>query len=149
MRAGAVAGVEHLAHPIAVARLIMDRTPHVLLVAEGAEKFAKAQGIPLVPNEYFITPERREKYQKWRSRQTSQPEPHLGPHLGTHFGTTGAVALDARGNLAAGTTTGGTSWKLPGRVGTRRFSAPAPMPATIWAAPCLRVESGNTSSVTR
>jgi beta-aspartyl-peptidase (threonine type) len=108
LQAGSVAAVHHIAHPISLARLVMERTKHVMLVADGAEEFAQSQGIALVPNSYFITPSRQRKYEQWKSQ-----------HSGTagHLGTTGAVALDIDGNLAAGTTTGGTSWKLPGRVG--------------------------------
>lgn len=109
LKAGSVAAVEHIAHPISLARLVMERTTHVMLVGGGAEKFAEDQGIKLVPNSTFITPERRKKYEQWKAQHEEQ-----GSH---HLGTTGAVALDLHGNLAAGTTTGGTSWKLPGRVG--------------------------------
>lgn len=109
LQAGSVAAVEHIAHPISLARLVMERTPHVMLVAGGAEAFAKAQGMQLVPNSYFITASRRQKYEQWKAHHSAAASGHLG--------TTGAVALDIHGNLAAGTTTGGTSWKLPGRVG--------------------------------
>jgi beta-aspartyl-peptidase (threonine type) len=109
LQAGSVAAVEHIAHPISLARLVMERSTHVMLVGNGAEKFAETQGIKLVPNSYFITDSRRLKYEHWKAE-------HSGDVSG-HHGTTGAVALDSHGNLAAGTTTGGTSWKLPGRVG--------------------------------
>ncbi|HEY1501247.1 MAG TPA: isoaspartyl peptidase/L-asparaginase [Acidobacteriaceae bacterium] len=109
LKAGAVAAVEHIAHPISLARLVMERTSHVMLVGDGAEKFAQAQGIQLVPNSDFITAERRQKYEQWKAQH--------GTAVSSHHGTTGAIALDIHGNLAAGTTTGGTSWKLPGRVG--------------------------------
>lgn len=111
LKAGAVAAVQHIAHPISLARLVMDRSPHVMLVAEGSEKFATSLGIETVPNSYFITRSRNEKYQQWlRSHVTPGNDRK-------HHGTTGAVGLDRNGNLAAGTSTGGTSWKLPGRVG--------------------------------
>jgi beta-aspartyl-peptidase (threonine type) len=109
LQAGSVAAVEHIAHPISLARLVMERTSHVMLVGEGAEKFAQSQGIALVPNSTFITPSRQRKYEQWKLQHNGASSSHLG--------TTGAVALDMQGNLAAGTTTGGTSWKLPGRVG--------------------------------
>jgi beta-aspartyl-peptidase (threonine type) len=109
LQAGSVAAVEHIAHPISLARLVMERTPHVMLVGAGAEKFAQAQGIKLIPNNYFITAHRREQYKQWKAHHLTEESKHLG--------TTGAIALDSQGNLAAGTTTGGTSWKLPGRVG--------------------------------
>jgi beta-aspartyl-peptidase (threonine type) len=107
--AGSVAAVEHIAHPISLARRVMERTSHVMLVGVGAEQFAKSQGIQLVPNSYFITAAQREKYEKWKAQHNDEAS--------GHHGTTGAIALDSHGNLAAGTTTGGTSWKLPGRVG--------------------------------
>lgn len=109
LQAGSVAAVEHIAHPISLARLVMERTPHVMLVGAGAEKFAQTQGIKLVPNSYFITTRRREQYEQWKAHHEV-----TGPR---HLGTTGAIALDTHGDLAAGTSTGGTSWKLPGRVG--------------------------------
>jgi beta-aspartyl-peptidase (threonine type) len=107
LQAGSVAAVEHIAHPISLARLVMERTPHVMLVSAGAEAFAQSQGIKLEPTSYFISPRRREQYEQWKLHHT--PPRHLG--------TTGAVALDAKGDLAAGTTTGGTAAKMPGRVG--------------------------------
>jgi beta-aspartyl-peptidase (threonine type) len=109
LQAGSVAAVEHIAHPISLARMVMERTHHVMLVGAGAEEFARAQGIELVPNSTLITQSKREKYEHWKAQQN-------GTTSG-HHGTTGAIALDIHGNLAAGTTTGGTSWKLPGRVG--------------------------------
>lgn len=114
LQAGAVAAVHHIAHPISLARLVMERTRHVMLVGDGAEEFAQAQGIGLVPNDYFITESQRLKFEQWKAQHSG-----AAGHLGApgHLGTTGAIALDAHGNLAAGTTTGGTSWKLPGRVG--------------------------------
>jgi L-asparaginase / beta-aspartyl-peptidase len=111
LKAGSVAALHHIAHPISLARLVMDRSRHVMLVGEGAEKFAKSQGVKTVPNSYFITASRRDKYEQWLHSTKSAPS---DVH---HHGTTGAIALDRDGNLAAGTTTGGTPWKLPGRVG--------------------------------
>jgi beta-aspartyl-peptidase (threonine type) len=109
LQAGSVAVLEHIVHPISLARIVMERTHHVMLVGAGAEEFARSQGMALVPNSYFITESRRRKYEQWKT----QPKDVVSHHLGT----TGAIALDIHGNLAAGTTTGGTSWKLPGRVG--------------------------------
>jgi beta-aspartyl-peptidase (threonine type) len=109
LQAGAVAALEHIAHPISLARMVMERTHHVMLVGTGAEEFAQSQGMALVPNSYFITANRRRKYEQWKTQHKDEASHHLG--------TTGAIAVDTHGNLAAGTTTGGTSWKLPGRVG--------------------------------
>ena len=99
LAAGAVAGVRRLPNPIDAARLVMERSPHVLLVGEGAEAFAAREGLPLVDAAYF----------------TRRPTASLGAE--EKYGTVGAVALDRAGNLAAGTSTGGTARKLPGRVG--------------------------------
>ncbi len=103
---GAVAGVEHVPHPISLARIVMEKTPHVLLAYDGAEKFAQKMGIKLVPPEYFDTPER---YKQWQDYKKKLEE---GKH-----GTVGCVALDEYGNLAAGTSTGGMTNKMPGRIG--------------------------------
>ncbi|HXY96919.1 MAG TPA: isoaspartyl peptidase/L-asparaginase [Steroidobacteraceae bacterium] len=119
-RAGAVAGVHHVKNPIDLARLVMDKSPHVLLAGQGAEEFALAQGVLLVPESYFITPERvRELEQAKRSaaeRTPTAPLP-LRPAAPRGMGTVGAVALDAQGHLAAATSTGGLTNKLYGRIG--------------------------------
>jgi beta-aspartyl-peptidase (threonine type) len=101
---GAVAGVQHVPHPISLARLVMEKTPHVLLAGIGAEKFAKKMGIKLVPSSYFDTPLR---YKQWQDHK-KKTEKH---------GTVGCVARDSYGNLAAGTSTGGMTDKMPGRIG--------------------------------
>ncbi len=103
---GAVAGIEHIAHPISLARLVMEKTPHVLLAYGGAEEFAKKMRIELVPNSYFDTPERKKQLEEYMKKIKE----------GNH-GTTGCVALDEYGNLAAGTSTGGMTGKMPGRIG--------------------------------
>ncbi len=103
---GAVAGVEHIAHPISLARLVMEKSPHVLLAYGGAEEFAKKMGVELVPNSYFDTQERKKELDEYMKEMKE----------GNH-GTCGCVALDEYGNLAAGTSTGGMTGKLPGRVG--------------------------------
>lgn len=101
---GAVAAVHHVAHPISLARLVMEKSPHVLLVAGGAEAFAHQMGVDLVPSTFFDTPE--------RYRQLISAKQRAKEH-----GTVGCVALDGHGNLAAGTSTGGMTNKMPGRVG--------------------------------
>ncbi len=103
---GAVAGVEQIAHPISLARLVMEKSPHVLLAYQGAEQFAKKMGVQLVPNSYFDTIERKRQLDEYLKEQKE----------GNH-GTCGCVALDEYGNLAAGTSTGGMTGKLPGRIG--------------------------------
>ena len=115
LQAGAVASVSHIANPISLARMVMERTKHVLLVGTGAEDFARSQGVELVSPYYFYNEREWKRYQeKAASEQKKQSSAAAG---GKIFGTTGAVALDQAGNLAAGTTTGGTTYKMPGRVG--------------------------------
>ena len=101
---GAIAGVTTVKNPISTARLVMTDTKHVLLVGRGADAFAASKEVPLVTPDYFLSN---------RLRQTEISEGSDEPH----FGTVGCVALDTSGNLAAGTSTGGTAKKLPGRVG--------------------------------
>jgi isoaspartyl peptidase/L-asparaginase-like protein (Ntn-hydrolase superfamily) len=98
-RAGAVACVRRIRNPVLAARAVMERSAHVLLAGAGAERFARRHGLAMVPPEYFVT---RGQEQALRQRL---------------HGTVGAVALDAAGHLAAATSTGGRSGKLPGRVG--------------------------------
>jgi isoaspartyl peptidase/L-asparaginase-like protein (Ntn-hydrolase superfamily) len=114
-RAGAVAGVSGVRNPIRLARLVMDRTPHVLLAGVGAEDFARECALPFEPADYFITPEQREKLRKVKGAKSAAQ--HEAGGLTTIIGTVGAVALDRHGHLAAGTSTGGLTGKRPGRVG--------------------------------
>jgi beta-aspartyl-peptidase (threonine type) len=115
-RAGAVASVRHVKNPVDLARRVMEKSRHVLLVGVGAEEFALEEGIPLVPNRYFRTDERRQQLEsEQRGRRVSDLMPSGGP-IGTQ-GTVGAVAVDKHGNLAAATSTGGMTNKRQGRVG--------------------------------
>lgn len=109
--AGAVARVRHVKNPVDLARRVMEQSKHVLLVGSGAEEFALEQGMKLVPNEYFRTEDRR------RQLEAEQRGERLPDLLPAPQGTVGAVALDREGNLAAATSTGGMTNKLPGRVG--------------------------------
>jgi beta-aspartyl-peptidase (threonine type) len=111
LAAGAVAGVRHVRNPIDLARLVMDRSAHVLLSGAGAEEFALGQGVELVPGDYFYTKRRWQQLEKARAG-----EHHSAAEIG-YFGTVGAVALDRSGNLAAATSTGGMTNKRWGRVG--------------------------------
>jgi beta-aspartyl-peptidase (threonine type) len=109
-RAGAVACVRHVKNPIDLARRVMEKSRHVLLVGAGAEEFALEEGITLVPNEYFQTLERRQQLEAaQRGQRISE--------LVASQGTVGAVALDEQHNLAAATSTGGMTNKRQGRVG--------------------------------
>jgi beta-aspartyl-peptidase (threonine type) len=102
LRAGAVAAVSRIRNPVLAARAVMEQSRHVLLVARGAERFARKHGVRMAPASYFHTGMRLAAVRK---------------KLKGHHGTVGAVALDAHGNLAAATSTGGYTGKLPGRVG--------------------------------
>jgi L-asparaginase / beta-aspartyl-peptidase len=115
LRAGAVAAVQRIANPISLARLVMEKTPHVLLVSQGAEQFAQSQGVALVSPYYFFNSREWERYQKLKASNGKSDAASV--QSGDVHGTVGVVALDQQGNLAAGTSTGGTTWKMPGRVG--------------------------------
>lgn len=112
---GAVAAVRTVRHPITLARHVMEQTRHVLLVAEGAERFAAEQGLERVDNAWFDTPRQRRAWE--RARQASPQTQSRAASDPGHYGTVGCVALDQHGNLAAGTSTGGIHNKRPGRVG--------------------------------
>jgi L-asparaginase / beta-aspartyl-peptidase len=112
LRAGAVAGLHRIKNPIRAARAVLEKCPHMMLISDGAERFAHAQGIPLCDPETLISPAEREAWQ--RCRNNSHASEH---HRGHEQGTVGAVALDDQGRLFAATSTGGTCCKLPGRVG--------------------------------
>jgi beta-aspartyl-peptidase (threonine type) len=109
LSAGAVGGLKHIRNPIKLARLVMEKSPHVMLVGEGAEEFAKQNGIELVDSSYFFTQKRWDAHLKGlEEEKVSADEKH---------GTVGAVALDNFGNLAAATSTGGTTNKRWNRIG--------------------------------
>ncbi len=107
LKAGAVAGLRDVKNPVKAARLVMDSTKHVFLIAEGASAFAKSHGLDIVNNSYFSTDERTAQNERI-NKGTEDPYP---------VGTVGCVALDMNGNLAAATSTGGMSGKKWGRVG--------------------------------
>jgi L-asparaginase / beta-aspartyl-peptidase len=117
-RAGAVAAVLHVKNPIELARLVMDKSPHVLLVAGGAEEFALEQGMALVPRSYFRTEQREQQLEESLRAEKAGRGAGTGASGGRGGGgTVGAVALDRAGNLAAATSTGGLTNKRQGRVG--------------------------------
>jgi L-asparaginase / beta-aspartyl-peptidase len=119
LKAGAVANLQHIENPISLARMVMEKSKHVLLDGPGAEVFAKQNGVELVDQKYFYT-ERR--WQELQQEKNKQKNADLGggkkPITGENkHGTVGAVALDQAGNLAAATSTGGTTNKKVGRIG--------------------------------
>jgi len=118
-KAGAAAGLHRVKNPITLARAIMDRSKHVMMVGDGAEIFAKEQGIALVDPSWFRTEKRWRALQKaLEEEQRAQASNVLPAWPGkAYFGTVGALALDAQGRLAAGTSTGGMTNKRYGRVG--------------------------------
>jgi N4-(beta-N-acetylglucosaminyl)-L-asparaginase len=121
---GAVAALEHIAHPISVARRVMEKTPHVLLVGDGALQFALEQGFP---REELLTPQSRAAWQAWLKDNHYKPVANsevrtYGRDLGLPGGernhdTLGILAVDARSNLSGACTTSGMAWKMRGRVG--------------------------------
>jgi beta-aspartyl-peptidase (threonine type) len=144
-KAGAVAGVTRTRHPISLARAVMDNSPHVFLVGQGADQFARTHGLEQVDPSYFFTERRWRSLERELKRQglPVPPRPAGAPltpdaaaalahdegptgafevraelaHDEGKHGTVGVVALDSRGNIAAGTSTGGTTAKRWGRVG--------------------------------
>lgn len=115
-RSGSVAAVHTVRNPITLARAVMDKSEHVMMVGAGAEKFATEQGLPLVDPSYFRTEKRWQQLQKIL-REEANKVASTDPEYIKHTGTVGAVALDVDGYLAAGTSTGGMTNKRWGRVG--------------------------------
>lgn len=122
LRYGAVANLRRVRNPISLARQVLDG-PGTFLVAEGAERFAAAAGVPLIDNGELVVERERRLWEAWRAGQAAQAQygaPQQGPEgahaVGGHD-TVGAIALDAAGNLVAANSTGGTPFKLPGRIG--------------------------------
>jgi beta-aspartyl-peptidase (threonine type) len=114
LRAGSVANVHKVKNPILLARAVMEKSQHVMLVGDGAEAFAESIGMTLVDPKYFYTQERWQQLQDaLKAEQAEKVDPAKAPH----HGTVGAVALDKSGHLAAGTSTGGMTNKRYGRVG--------------------------------
>src|SRR5215510_5000394 len=132
LKAGAAAAITRTRHPITLARAIMEKSPHVMLAGDCADAFARQQGLELVDPSYFFTERRWQELERTLKqlgdpipdRPAGAPKPQsalvgspVTPDEGHEFGTVGVVALDSRGNLAAGTSTGGTTAKRWGRVG--------------------------------
>jgi beta-aspartyl-peptidase (threonine type) len=131
LKAGAVAGVTRTRHPISLARAVMDKSPHVMLIGAGADAFAAQAGLEQVDPSYFFTERRWQGLIKQLKKENrpiparpagAPPEPAepisaIEPPDAHKYGTVGVVALDKQGNIAAGTSTGGVQAKLWGRVG--------------------------------
>lgn len=116
-KAGAIAGISRLKNPISAARLIMEKSEHVFMIGEGAERFCRDQGMNLVNPLYFWTERAWKQMQEAEAaaeKKAARLENSADPG---HFGTVGAVACDRVGDLAAGTSTGGITYVRPGRVG--------------------------------
>lgn len=112
-QAGAIAGINRVKNPISGARAIMEKSEHVFMIGEGAERFCRDQKLEMVSPLYFWTDKAWKQLQDADAKKTAATDAS-DP---AHFGTVGAVALDAKGNLAAGTSTGGINYVRPGRVG--------------------------------
>ena len=123
LRAGAVAGVTHVRNPISLARLVMERSPHVLLSGDKAEEFAQLHDVEMVEPSYFYTERRWQQLEQAREEERREGGAEGGasaapsPGNASKFGTVGVVALDRQGNIAAGTSTGGMTNKKWGRIG--------------------------------
>ena len=159
MRAGGVACVERLRNPIHAARLVLDKSPHVYFVGRGAEEFAQAHGMELIDNSELVLDRERLRLEDAQAKERAGlpdltfagddkfPETAVG--LASHD-TVGAVALDQKGNIAAGTSTGGTLNKSPGRVGDSSLigcgcyadNASAAVSLTGWGEPIMKLVLG-------
>ena len=150
LRTGGVACVERLRNPIHAARLVLDHSPHVYFVGTGAERFARQHGMALVDNTELIVPRERERLMAFQKAELegATDTTFSGP-LDSHD-TVGAVALDADGNIAAGTSTGGTLSKAPGRVGDSSLigcgcyadNLSAAVSLTGWGEPIMKLVLG-------
>jgi beta-aspartyl-peptidase (threonine type) len=112
LRSGSAATLQRVKNPIQLARKILEHCPHMMLVAEGAERFAKEQGMQLCQPEELVSEAEQEAWMKCKADKHA-----AGHHRGHQQGTVGAIAIDSNGGLFAATSTGGTCCKLPGRVG--------------------------------
>ena len=152
LRAGAVAGVKNVRNPILAARAVMEQSEHVMLTGSGADAFARQKGLEMVDNTWFDTEFRWQQLLKARGDSADLPMPsaskasaqstkqHSDKELAEHkFGTVGAVALDAKGHLTAGTSTGGMTNKQWGRVG----DAPVIGAGTYASADCAVSATGH------
>ncbi|MFG5149542.1 isoaspartyl peptidase/L-asparaginase family protein [Campylobacter lari] len=122
LKAGAIAMARTIKNPIEAAKLVMEKTPHTLISGEGADKLAKKHGLEIVGQKHFFTEHRYKQLQEAKKSKevlldSDKAKAHLGINTEPYLGTVGAIALDKNGNLAAGTSTGGTTNKMTGRIG--------------------------------
>jgi beta-aspartyl-peptidase (threonine type) len=150
LRTGGVACVERLRNPIQAARLVLEKSPHVYFVGAGAERFATQHGMRLVDNTELIVPRERERLMAFQKAELAgEKDTTFSGELESHD-TVGAVALDMEGNLAAGTSTGGTLSKAPGRVGDSSLigcgcyadNESAAVSLTGWGEPIMKLVLG-------
>ncbi len=150
LRTGGVACVERLRNPIRAARLVLDKSPHVYFVGTGAERFARQHGMPLCDNMDLVIPREQERlYKAQAAERAGFPDQTFSGSLDSHD-TVGAVALDMYGGIAAGTSTGGTLNKAPGRVGDSSLigcgcyadNRTAAVSLTGWGEPIMKLVLG-------
>jgi L-asparaginase / beta-aspartyl-peptidase len=150
LRTGGVACVERLRNPIRAARLVLDKSPHVYFVGIGAERFARQHGMALCDNMELVIPREQERlYKAQADERAGLPDETFSGSLDSHD-TVGAVALDVHGNIAAGTSTGGTLNKAPGRVGDSSLigcgcyadNLSAAVSLTGWGEPIMKLVLG-------
>jgi beta-aspartyl-peptidase (threonine type) len=150
LRTGGVACVERLRNPIRAARLVLDKSPHVYFVGSGAERFARQHGMALCDNMDLVIPREQQRLYKAQADELAGlPDETFSGSLDSHD-TVGAVALDLHGNIAAGTSTGGTLNKAPGRVGDSSLigcgcyadNLSAAVSLTGWGEPIMKLVLG-------
>ncbi len=148
LRAGGIGCVEHIRNPIRLARLVLEQSPHVYFVAEGAERFAQEHGIELCRNEDLIIDREVQRLKEAQAKAAASAAAPVGPEFG--HDTVGAIALDMHGNLASGTSTGGTLNKAPGRIGDSSLigcgcyadNQSAAVSCTGWGEPIMKLVLG-------
>jgi beta-aspartyl-peptidase (threonine type) len=141
--------VEHIRNPVRAARKVLEESPHVYLVAEGAERFAREHGIDLCSNDEFVIAREIERLREYQRKTESERSEQLFS-AAQDVDTVGAVALDRQGNLAAATSTGGTLNKTPGRVGDSSLigcgcyasNETAAVSTTGWGEPIMKLVLG-------